>query len=136
MDEGLHVEKLSVGKGRLSISLTIARSENRYMNHNRADIVASYFPDLLHHVCVNNAGDTFGDIIETTSVPHLFEHLVIQFQTEETEDDSAVFVGNTQWVDEENGRARVQVNFLSDFEALQAVSEATRFINTILLSSN
>ncbi len=37
-------------------------------------------PNLAHHVCVNDNGDTFGDEIAGTEAAHLLEHTIIELQ--------------------------------------------------------
>ena len=43
--------------------------------------------------------------------------------------DDFAFVGTSEWTDEAQGRARVEVNFTDDLVALRAFREATQFLN-------
>src|SRR5437764_14561194 len=40
------------------------------------------FPHLAHHKCHNGAGFSFRREAMSTEVPHLFEHLIIELQTQ------------------------------------------------------
>ncbi|MEG0096626.1 MAG: hypothetical protein RR671_03990 [Raoultibacter sp.] len=91
--------------------------------------VQHVFPSLSHHTCVNDEGDTFGAVIDHTSLPHLLEHLVIDLQTREAAAPRAVFVGTTQWLDKMHTKARVEVNFADDLVALRAFRDSCEFLN-------
>ena len=72
----------------------------------------------------------FGDVMRETSVPHLLEHIIIDEQVrDESTPPHAVLVGTTAWLDEREGRARIEVNFTDDLVALRALREAVVFVN-------
>ena len=81
---------------------------------------------------MNGAGDTFGAVMEATSLPHLLEHLVIDLQTQAAPPDASpdtAYVGITRWTDENAGRAHIEVRFTDDLVALRAFRDAARFLN-------
>lgn len=89
-------------------------------------------PDLPYHSCVNEVGSLFGLVMNSTSLPHVFEHLVIDEQVKRTRGAGlvpAVFVGITEWVDVFRGRAQVQASFTDDLIALRAFRDAFRILN-------
>lgn len=43
------------------------------------------------------------------------------------------FVGSTEWTNEAQGMARVEVNFADDLVALRAFCDAARFLNSAVL---
>lgn len=130
----VRVSGITVRTGRLVCDVVIADERYRHTTPKLAAFVTSSYPDLPHHACVNGKGSTFGSVIEHTSTPHLLEHLAISLQTRRAADATEPFVGTTEWVDEAQGIACVQVSFRDDLEALRAFNEATQFINIAVLT--
>ena len=89
-------------------------------------------PHLPAHACVNECGDTFGSVMGRTPLPHLLEHVAIDLMVEGAARDDALFTGTTEWVDEARGRARVEVSYADDLEALGALTEAARLVNRLV----
>ncbi|MEG0072075.1 MAG: hypothetical protein RR362_02665 [Raoultibacter sp.] len=87
------------------------------------------FPDIASHTCVNECGDTFGAVIDHTSLPHLLEHVVIDAQTRASTDPRTIFVGTTRWLDKMHTKARVEVSFTDDLVALRAFLDSAEFLN-------
>ena len=48
--------------------------------------------------------------------------------------NDALFIGTTEWLDEEAGLARIEVGFKDDLVALRAFNEAIRFLNIAVLT--
>ena len=91
------------------------------------------FPDIVKHACVNGVSDKFVAVMNSTSVPHLLEHLMIDIQVHDDRAEAdASFVGATEWLDESAGTALVQVSFDDDLCALQALNESLDFLNAEL----
>lgn len=128
----LRIESLTVQPGRI-VSEVIVDSSRRYTTPQLADTLLEEYPTLASHACVNDAGDTFGCVIEHTSVPHLLEHLVIDLQARSGGRQNDTFVGTTEWIDEAAGRATVQVSFTDDLVALRAFRDASEKIAAAML---
>ena len=121
-----------VGAGRIGCDVALAAQAPRTTSPQIAARVCASFPNLPRHACVNGAGDTFGAVMEATSLPHLLEHLVIDLQTQAAPPDASpdtAYVGITRWTDENAGRAHIEVSFTDDLVALRAFRDATRFLN-------
>ena len=121
-----------VGAGRIGCDVTLTAHAPRTTDPVLAARVRASFPDLPRNACVNGAGDTFGAVMEATSLPHLLEHLVIDLQTQAAPPDASpdtAYVGITRWTDENAGRAHIEVSFTDDLVALRAFRDATRFLN-------
>ena len=136
MSEGqpIQVRALTVRTGRIVAEIAIPDERFRTTTPKLAAFAEGQYPDLPHHACVNDVGFAFGDVIESTSVPHLLEHLVISLQVREKAIGDATFIGTTEWVDEDAGEARIEFGFKDDMVALRAFNEATRFVNTAVLT--
>ena len=121
-----------VGAGRIGCDVALAAQAPRTTDPVLAARVCASFPNLPRHACVNGAGDTFGAVMEATSLPHLLEHLVIDLQTQAAPPDASpdtAYVGITRWTDENAVRAHIEVRFTDDLVALRAFRDAARFLN-------
>ena len=96
----------------------------------------SVCPSLNLHMCKNAANDSFEKILDTTSLPHILEHLIIDIQVSKSENSAeftqAKFLGTTKWVDKKNGLAEININYFDDIVALQAIKEAEDLLNHLL----
>ena len=125
----LHVNRVTVRRGRLVCDVEVADPRWRFTTPELAERTLQTFPSLAHHACVNERGRTFSAVIAHTPLPHLLEHLVIDIQVRASGDPRAAFAGTTCWTDEPAGRARVEVEFADDLDALGALCAAADFIS-------
>ena len=130
----IRIHSITVRTGRLVCDVEVPDERFRYTTPRLAAFVMDRYPELPRHACVNDAGKTFGAVMERTSTPHLLEHLAITEQTRAASDADSVFTGTTEWMDEKAGKARVEVSFRDDLEALRAFNEATQFLNIAVLT--
>jgi hypothetical protein len=89
------------------------------------------FPHLARHRCENDNGYSFRRECQDTEIPHLFEHLVIELQSQVLRGDP--IRGETQWnwrVDPE-GRFHVYVEYENEILALAAIRVAERIIRAL-----
>lgn len=133
-DDPIRIKAITVRTGRLVCDIEVSDERFRNTTPRLAAFVEQAYPDLPHHACVNDAGSTFGAVIEHTSTPHLLEHLVISEQTRAAVDVADPFIGTTEWIDQEAGQARVETSFRDDLEALRAFNEAAKFLNVAVLT--
>ena len=134
MDDPIKTNAITVRTGRMVFEVEIENPAYRNTTPKLAAFVSGQFPDLPHHACVNDKGHTFGDVIEATSVPHLLEHLIISNQVRNHVMGDLLFMGTTEWVNEEAGIACIEIGFKDDLAALRAFNEATRFLNMAVLT--
>ena len=134
VSDAITITAITVRTGRLVCEVSIPDPAFRNTTPRLAAFAADQYPDLPHHACVNDVGHTFGDVMENTSTAHLLEHLVISLQVREGSVDDALFIGTTEWLDEEAGLARIEVGFKDDLVALRAFNEAIRFLNIAVLT--
>lgn len=128
----LRIASITVQTGRLTAFVEIPQKHCRYTNAQIARRVEADFPALPHHACVNARGRTFGCVVHDTSLPHLLEHLAIEFQTQQAPDPRDTYVGTSEWIDERAGTARVQLSFKDDLAALGALRHALDYLNDLL----
>ena len=130
--EVVRLDRICVRSGRIEANVLVAPAF-RYTTPGLVRRICERFPRLPGHTCVNDVGPTFGAVIEHTPLPHLLEHLVIDLQVASEKCDTLsecfTYVGTTQWLDEEAGLARVEVNYADDLAALRAFRDALRVIN-------
>lgn len=133
------VERIVVKRDRLVCDVRVTPRASQTVTPRLARAVRQQFPQLEGHACVNEAGETFGAVLDRASLPHLLEHLAIQLQAEAwsaaTTPRSAApnaFVGVTEWTDRQQGTARIQLSFRDDVIALKALRDAVTFVNASL----
>lgn len=124
----ISISSIVVRRGRIVCEVDVPDARFRYTNPQIARRVLDLYPSLVRHACVNAEGRTFGCVVEHTSIAHLLEHLAVELQTQRAADPQALFVGTSEWLDEASGKARVQLSFGDDLEALRALKEATEII--------
>ncbi len=133
-NDPIRVRTVTVRTGRIIFDIELPNPAHRYSSPKLAAFVTTQYPNLLEHACVNGTDDVFGAVVESTSVPHILEHLTIDVQTRDAREADATFVGTTEWLDEDQGLARIEMSFRDDLHALRAFAEATRFLNTAVLT--
>ena len=138
MAEKIALERLRVLPDRIEAEVRVLDSAFRTTSPELIVQVLDQFPTIPYHACRNGTGPTFSAVMESTSLPHLLEHLVIDIQTRahaEREDETAdpVFTGTTQWSATMDDVAIVRVSFYDDLIALGAFKKALRFINQELV---
>lgn len=107
---------------------------NRYSTRQAPHIPNVLFkliPQLTHHKCDNENGYSFKRECQSTEIPHLFEHLIIELQGQAKR--SSILTGETQWnwrVDPK-GRFHVYVDYENELLVLGAIRVAERVINAL-----
>ncbi len=126
------IESLRVRPGR--IELTVKVASQRYANTTPQLIerCLQHAPTLGMHACRNGVGPTFGAVMNSTSVPHLLEHLMVDAQTRAAQSPQRVFAGTTQWSAESPLVANIAVSYEDDLAALRALKESMAFLNGAL----
>ena len=130
----LDIRHITVRKGALDLEVATPL-EVLHVDEKTAERVLHELPNLSKHICVNGLGQTFGDELVGTELPHLLEHVIIELQGQANSRKEGVFTGHTSWLEElaqtrAKGYAlmRVTVTFVDDFEALRAVEQARTII--------
>ena len=129
----IRLTSITVKRGRLVCEVVIADERKRYCTPELASFVERSHPDIAHHACVNESGRRFGAVMRSTSVAHMLEHIAIDMQAHGSEDDT-LFVGTTEWRDEQMGKARIQLSFRDDLSALGAFNKALQFLNIAVIT--
>ena len=131
--KALSIERVVVRNDRIACDVAVASDAPHATTPALARLLLEKYPSLADHACVNRCGDRFVDIVDDTSLPHVLEHLAIDFQVRYALDaPETLFVGTTQWIDEAAGRARVELSFSDDLVALRALRDAERALNELV----
>lgn len=135
----LSIQSLTVKADRIVCIVRVEPPFPRSTDEALMDRVLEQYPDLPRHACVNDRGVTFSACMDSTSTPHLLEHMVIDRQLEELArasdrlEPSAVNVtGATHWVNGEKGTARIEVGYCDDLVALRCFSECVDYLNSLV----
>ncbi|MDO4854067.1 MAG: hypothetical protein Q4A43_01385 [Coriobacteriia bacterium] len=133
----LKLKKITVLPDRIELIVCVRDSESRLVTARMADECLKAYPELSYHPCKNAKGPLFGDVLRSTNVPHLLEHLVITLQVRHDAKKGLpafTYLGSTQWVEDELApalptAAKVSLRFRNDAVALSCVKEAVSFLN-------
>ena len=130
----LSIKHITVRSGFLDIEVAVAL-DALHVDAQTAQHICELLPNLPKHVCVNGKGETFGEEIVGTELPHLLEHVIIELQGQADPKTRRSLTGHTSWLEElsvtgPQGYAlmRVTVGFTDDFEALRALKQACELI--------
>lgn len=133
----LTVERVLVRRDRLVLLVRVEGGAAVHLSPNQANYLRAARPTLTRHACLNAQGLPFNAILETTSLPHVLEHLIVDFQGALSQDAGnrsatgrpLTFVGTTEWLDEGAGLARIEVNLTDDLVALEALKRARALLD-------
>lgn len=130
----LIVERIAFERDRMVLLVRMAPDAPACLGAAAADRLRAARPFLAGHACLNAQDAPFDTILARTSLPHVLEHLIIDFQAEALvapadgcplqRRSATTFVGTTEWLNEREGLARVAVNFTDDLIALAALKAA------------
>ena len=124
------LERVTVRADRVSALVRLAPGAPRRTSPALAARAVAAFPDLPLHTCVNDRGPTFAAVMDDTPLPHLLEHLAISLMLRDDATPAcAVHVGTTEWLNEDEGLARVEVTYTDDLVALRALRAAAAFLD-------
>ena len=114
-------------------------SNQLYSNEDIKAALLKIMPTLTNHKCKNSNGDAFVDIMSTTSLAHLLEHMIIDLQIkaiEEREIPAKPIFGTTEWINKDEGIAKIEVSYIDDIIALSAIKQAINKLNTIIANTS
>lgn len=131
--EAVRIEAIRVRADRIEASVAVSSERYRMSDPALVRRCLRFAPTMVHHVCRNEVGPLFSFVMESTSVPHLLEHMVIDAQTRCAHNASRVFTGATQWDEMGSLTATVSLSYEDDLETLRCLSQAVSFLNDALI---
>lgn len=99
----LTLDSATVYPDRIELVVDIAHSRFAFSSKPLIAALLHTHPYLLEHACKNERGKTFAAVAETTSTPHVLEHLIIDnqiracAQVPSPQNNEGILVGTTQW---------------------------------------
>ena len=96
-------------------------------------ILFRLLPRIASQHCNNDEGHSFRREAQSTEIPHLFEHMIIEIQDQVRRGVGIPFRGETRWnwTVDPRGRFHVNVEYDHEMVALGAIRLAERMINAI-----
>lgn len=92
-------------------------------------------PSLTEHKCKNASSKTFAEVMDHTSLAHILEHLIIDFQIKEAsenKDFSKTLLGTSSWLNKEEGLAQIEFSYFDDIVAIKCLNETCNFLKEII----
>ena len=96
-------------------------------------ILFKLLPQMLSQQCDNDEGHSFRREAQSTEIPHLFEHMIMEIQDQVRRGVGIPFRGETRWnwTVDPRGKFHVTVEYDHEMVALGAIRLAERMINAI-----
>ena len=129
MNKAIIVQSVIFKADRMVCLVKVAADAPAFTTSELADRLLVRHPRLARHACVNKFGTTFGDCLPRTSLPHVLEHLVIDCQVSYDDDE---YVGTTEWLDQDERTARIELSYRDDLAALSALRQALDLLDGLL----
>jgi hypothetical protein len=104
----LLLKETTIGGDSVSAAVCVTPPNLRIESTHAASVLAIR-PTLAQHACKQQGFGCFGDKLVGTTLPHLVEHLAIDFLVEEGTALLPV-AGTTNWLDRELGTMRVRIS--------------------------
>ncbi len=128
----VEVEHIEIGSDRAIFDIRLIDPNQRQTTARIARKASQLRPNLVRHACVNPVGNVFGDVIGDTSLPHLLEHLTIDFLVENAPDEATTYTGTSCWTERREGRARIHISMHDDLAVLSAFKKAVALFGDIV----
>lgn len=110
----LAIDAAIVYPDRIELTVHVAHPRFAFSSKSLIGALIQTHPYLLEHTCKNEQGTTFAAVAETTSTPHVLEHLIIDNQirslaetpsptvspsthVDNRDANNMILVGTTQW---------------------------------------
>jgi len=96
-------------------------------------ILFKLLPQIASQQCHNDEGHSFRREAQSTEIPHLFEHMIMEIQDQVRRGVGIPFRGETRWnwTVDPRGKFHVTVEYDHEMVALGAIRLAERMINAL-----
>ena len=152
MSQHLSLGEFAISDSSVSAAVRVS-PQNLRVSDDLATAILALRPTLAEHSCKHQGFGYFGDKLVGTTLPHLVEHLAIDFIVEENrkkpEGDTApatgasqhshdttpkAVAGITRWLDRGQGKMQVRISCAaqSTDETCRAITRAIDVLNSLL----
>ena len=125
-------QKITVSADRLRCRVLFDETCPRFTTPQIMARLLEKRPKLSEHACVNKKGPTFAAVMNHTPLIHVLEHLVIDFQVASQPQSATLFVGTSAMVSSSPRVGEIEVSFMDDVLALDAVNKSIALLNEAL----
>lgn len=124
-----NIEVTNIVVKKFRIICTVKLNSQKYSNAEVKKALLKAMPNLALHKCKNSSGNNFETAMNSTSLAHVLEHMIIDIQSKYTNE---VLLGTTEWVDKSLGLAKIELSYTDDLVCLSAIQEAQNLLNKII----
>ncbi len=124
----LRVTKVSIAQSRATIHIVDDCDLDQEQRDRLSELLKAKHPGILEHTCVNSQGPTFGHCLDSTSLPHILEHMIIEKATHLWHDFKVI--GCTRKVDERG--YEIGVTYRDDVELLSILNDCIIEFNDMI----
>lgn len=129
----IKVQSITVKKFR--IVCLVQFTGQKFSNSQIKEKLLDKFPSLAQHKCKNSSSESFVEVMEHTSLAHILEHLIIDFQIKkasENKDFTKTLLGTSSWLNKEEGIAQIEFSYFDDIVAIKSINEAYNLLKEII----
>lgn len=129
----IKVQSITVKKFR--IVCLVQFTEQKISNSQIKEKLLCKVPSLAEHKCKNASSKTFAEVMDHTSLAHILEHLIIDFQIKkasENKDFTKTLLGTSSWLNKEEGIAQIEFSYFDDIVAIKSINEACNLLKEII----
>lgn len=131
---GMKVKEITFEKDRVVIEVSYCDFSTPEERERFNEELFRTMPDIMEHDCVNSRGPKFMDCYKTTSLPHVFEHIVIFYLScLASSEKKVLLVGKT--TNTGANVAKIEVKYYDDIQALRAINAAAEKMNSLMTSA-
>ena len=124
-----NVEVTNIVVKNFRIICNVKLNSLKFSNPQIKDALLHEMPSLARHKCKNSSANNFEEVMDSTSLAHILEHMIIDIQSKHTNE---VLLGTTEWIDENAGIAKIELSFTDDLVCLSAINSAVGKLNSII----
>ena len=125
-----NIEITNIVVKKFRIICIVKLNSQKYSNAEIKEALLKAMPNLAFHKCKNISGDNFETVMNSTSLAHILEHMIIDIQSKHTNE---VLLGTTEWIDKSKGLAKIELSYTDDLVCLSAIQEAQNLLNKIMM---
>lgn len=126
------IKSITVNKSR--INCVVVFPSIKFSDANIKNLLIKNRPTLVSHKCKNKNSQAFVDVLAQTSMPHILEHLIIDYQIEYA-NKSNIFgitlLGSSEWLDKSFGLAKIEFQYFDDIVAIKSINNSVNLLKKI-----
>ena len=115
---------IEIRQDRIVIYCKLEDASKPFLSLEQQIKVQKIFPEISNHFCKSKT--------DKISIPHLYEHLIINNEVKYTSKDDFIFVGTTEWLNKMAGTAKIELNYYDRDMSIRSIEKALEDLHLTL----